>query len=85
MSYLKSLLLSFVILIALPSWAVPVKILPLGDSITDGAGYNPPYSSYRDELYDLLTNAGYDFEFVGTRSSNYNTNNNNNTINLLRI
>ena len=80
MSYLKSLLLSFVIFIALPSWAVPVKILPLGDSITDGAGYNPPHSSYRDELYDLLTDAGYDFEFVGTRSSNYNTNNKNITL-----
>jgi len=54
-------------------WAAPVKILPLGDSITDGAGYNNPHSSYRDELYDLLTNAGYSFEYVGTRSSSYNS------------
>ena len=71
MNYLKSLLFLLTFLIALPSWALPVKILPLGDSITDGAGYNDPHSSYRDELYNLLVDSGYEFEFVGTRSSDY--------------
>jgi lysophospholipase L1-like esterase len=78
MHNLKKLLLSFCLFIALPVWAAPINILPLGDSITDGAGYNPAHSSYRDELYELLNNAAYAFNFVGTRTSNYNDNNGNN-------
>ena len=42
-----------------------VKIMPLGDSITDGKGSNPRHG-FREDLYDLLTNAGYDFDFVGS-------------------
>ncbi len=77
MHNLKNLLLPFFLFINLPVWAAPINILPLGDSITDGADYNdlnPEHSSYRDELYDLLNNAGYEFNFVGTRTSNYNNN-----------
>ena len=51
--------------------AAPVRILPLGDSITDGNGFNNPDSSYRDELYSLLTSGSYDFEFVGNESSTF--------------
>jgi len=71
MRRLFTLLIPLIFLFGLPVSAAPVKILPLGDSITDGAGYNNPHSSYRDELYDLLTNAGYSFEYVGTHSSSY--------------
>ena len=66
-----TLFIPLIFLFGLPVSAAPVNILPLGDSITDGAGYNEPHSSYRDELYNLLTDAGYDFNFVGTRSSSY--------------
>ncbi|MEE9444391.1 MAG: GDSL-type esterase/lipase family protein [Cocleimonas sp.] len=51
-----------------------LRILPLGDSITHGAGYNfanPDHSSYRDELYELLNGAQFNFEFVGTDASTY--------------
>jgi len=72
MHNLKFLLFPLLLIVSQLVWAAPVKILPLGDSITDGADYNPPFSSYRDELYDFLTDAGYSFEFVGTRSSDYN-------------
>ncbi len=44
--------------------AAPVRIMPLGDSITDG--YNVP-GGYRVELEDELLAAGYEFDFVGSR------------------
>ena len=43
------------------------KIMPLGDSITLGVG-SPATGGYREPLYDLLTEAGHDFEFVGSLS-----------------
>ena len=45
----------------------PVRILPLGDSITDGV---PVLGGYRAPLYQLLTNAGFKVDFVGTLSNN---------------
>ena len=42
-----------------------VKIMPLGNSITYGKGSNPRHG-FREDLYDLLTNASYDFDFVGS-------------------
>ena len=50
--------------------AAPVKIMPLGDSITAGYTDNPTWNvpfefGYRSKLYKLLTDAGYDFQFVG--------------------
>ncbi len=47
--------------------APPIRILPLGDSITDGAGVP---GSYRAPLYQLLTNAGYNVDFVGLQKNN---------------
>ena len=44
-----------------------IKIMPLGDSITWGtnpSGTNSP--GYRRQLNSLLTNAGYNFDFVGS-------------------
>ena len=45
----------------------PVRILPLGDSITDGV---PVAGGYRAPLYQLLTNAGFKVDFVGNLSNN---------------
>jgi len=44
----------------------PVKIMPLGDSITHGVGAS---GGYRLELKDLLVPAGYSFDFVGSQAS----------------
>lgn len=47
----------------------PLRIMPMGDSITVGgtnAGYAEPYwYGYRSGLYTLLKGAGYNFLFVG--------------------
>ena len=42
----------------------PVKIMPVGDSITEGKGIVGA-GGYRGPLYDLLTSNGYDVTFVG--------------------
>ncbi len=44
-----------------------VRVMPLGDSITDG---QPPYNSYRYYLYRKLIDAGYGVDFVGSRIQN---------------
>ena len=44
----------------------PVKIMPMGDSISHGAGAT---GGYRLELKDLLVPAGHSFDFVGSQSS----------------
>lgn len=48
----------------------PLRIMPLGDSITAGYTDNPAWNEpfnfgYRSGLYTLLKNAGYHFQFVG--------------------
>ena len=45
----------------------PVRIMPMGDSITDGV---PVAGGYRDLLYTLLNNRGDSFTFVGSLSNN---------------
>jgi lysophospholipase L1-like esterase len=45
--------------------ARPVRIMPLGDSITFGSGSSTK-SSYRADLYRRLTAAGLDVDFVGS-------------------
>ena len=45
----------------------PIRIMPLGDSITDGAG---TAGGYRLPLYTALTSAGYNVDYVGTRNDN---------------
>ena len=46
---------------------LPTRILPLGDSITYGS---PVAGGYRARLYQLLTTAGYNVDFVGTQTAN---------------
>jgi lysophospholipase L1-like esterase len=52
----------------------PIVILPLGDSITLGASV-PSWipGGYRDPLHTLLTNAGYQIQFVGSDTNNPTT------------
>lgn len=47
-----------------------VRIMPLGDSITQGVGGTSNLGGYRGTLYTLLTNAGYAPDFVGTQTVN---------------
>ncbi|MCB0209847.1 MAG: putative Ig domain-containing protein, partial [Anaerolineae bacterium] len=65
-------------LLSTPSCSNTIRIMPLGDSITHGvygSGFNngsgdPRLDSqipgYRQPLYDMLTNIGYDVNFVGS-------------------
>ena len=45
----------------------PVRIMPLGDSITYGS---PVAGGYRYPLYVSLTNEGYNVDYVGTQTGN---------------
>jgi len=46
--------------------AKPYRIMPVGDSITEGA---KSFFVYRPILWEKLTTAGYAFEFVGSKKS----------------
>ena len=67
MTYLKIfILLLFTLSIVT---ADPVRIMPLGDSITKGTEGSTHGSGYRGPLWtDLSTNGGYDINFVGDES-----------------
>ncbi|GAA1507232.1 hypothetical protein GCM10009827_021690 [Dactylosporangium maewongense] len=70
---LAAVLVSCIAAIAAPVQAAvttrPVKVMPLGDSITWGEG-SPTTSSYRAPLYNrLVANAGYNIDFVGSQRS----------------
>lgn len=55
-----------------PSAGAPVRIMPLGNSITQGeAGHR----SYRYELWKMLRRDGFNVDFVGTMHSNFNGDN----------
>ncbi len=53
--------------VSLPA-AGSTRIMPLGDSITRGYYGSVYHWGYRKHLYDLLTNYGYDFDFVGSQT-----------------
>ena len=44
-----------------------IRIMPLGDSITNGTGSK---SGYRSKLYADLTAAGYEIDFLGSQQTN---------------
>ncbi|PKV63553.1 SGNH/GDSL hydrolase family protein [Pontibacter ramchanderi] len=48
--------------------ALSLRIMPLGNSITQGGETNP---SYRYELWKMLVDAGLKFEFVGSLDTNW--------------
>jgi len=58
-----------------PAQEQPIRIMPLGDSITAGEHYGyPSYgerTGYRKPLYDLLIGNAYDVDFVGSLNWGY--------------
>ncbi|MDJ0618785.1 MAG: GDSL-type esterase/lipase family protein [Calothrix sp. MO_192.B10] len=50
-----------------PANETPLTLMPVGDSITEGY-LESDKGGYRDDLYRLLTNKGYNIDFVGNRS-----------------
>jgi lysophospholipase L1-like esterase len=48
----------------------PLRIMPLGDSITYGSNNSGTGGGYRYPLYATLTNAGYNVDYIGTQTSN---------------
>lgn len=71
----------FLLLLALSACTVlqaaPLRIMPVGDSITAGYTNNSAWTvpfefGYRRQLYNLLTGAGYDFLFVGSSAEPFN-------------
>ena len=69
-SCLSSLWVIFFILlvVAQSAHAQPVKILPLGDSWTEGVGH---HVSYRYDLWFKLIDAGFDVDFVGNKRTTF--------------
>jgi len=74
-----SIFLSLLILITFstiacdrPSAQAPVRIMPLGNSITQGDMNHP---TYRYELWKMLKRDGYAVDYVGTLRTNYNGDN----------
>ena len=49
----------------------PIKIMPVGNSITAGEHYGYPAlnerTGYRKDLYEMLINSGYNVDFVGSQ------------------
>jgi VCBS repeat-containing protein len=51
----------------------PARILPLGDSLTEGvSGGTTVQGAYRNRLHTLLTSAGFNVDFVGTNVDSAN-------------
>lgn len=51
-------------------YSAPVRIMPLGDSITEGhieTADSSNFSGYRSPLWHMLQNAGYETDFVGSQ------------------
>ena len=55
--------------VALPASAATLRIMPLGDSITEAVGWEAG-SGYRAVLRQLLTDAGYEVDYVGDTTKN---------------
>ncbi|MDJ0799972.1 MAG: GDSL-type esterase/lipase family protein [Calothrix sp. MO_167.B12] len=53
-----------------PENETPLTLMPVGDSITEGY-LESDRGAYRDDLYRLLTDKGYNIDFVGDRSRGY--------------
>ena len=54
------------LLLSATSMAEAIRILPLGDSITQGGRNDREEYTYRFPLFRMLTEAGYDVDFVGS-------------------
>lgn len=58
--------ISAMLMLPLVGLAQQIRIMPLGDSITHGEHGSYPIGGFRDDLADLLLNAGINFNLVGT-------------------
>ena len=70
-SFLSTIICLFLVSLSV-AFADPIRIMPLGDSITEGYIYSviSEYRvGYRQKLYLDLVNKGYDVDFVGGLSS----------------
>jgi lysophospholipase L1-like esterase len=70
---LSSCVLLAIFALAPPAAAqAPLRVMPLGDSITDGSAFDSPDGSggYRGALYNLLTAAGYTVDAIGSQTIN---------------
>jgi len=65
--YLGTLLSLLFLVASAPAKTPPIRIMPLGDSNTEGFGVP---GGYRSPLQQSLLTAGYNADFVGTLSSN---------------
>ena len=48
----------------------PIRILPMGDSITFGSGGTANLGGYRSKLYASLTTAGFNVDYIGSLTTN---------------
>ncbi len=74
--YIKAFVVLFILVLSYQvSEAQTLRILPLGNSITEGTDEDPPEESmriaYRHALYTQLVSGGYNFNFVGHKNSGY--------------
>lgn len=72
-----ALLLLLLLLLAVPlsdadSGTRRMRALPIGDSITQGGRADREEYTYRYPLYFLLRDAGYEIDFIGSRSDGLN-------------
>ena len=62
--------LALLLVISARAQTPPIRIMPLGDSITFGSGGTANLGGYRNKLYSTLTTAGYSVDYVGTQTGN---------------
>jgi len=64
-------LINFIVFFSLSIQADPIKIMPMGDSITKGGGYplgSLDSPSYRYYLFNSLLRKGWNVDFIGPSS-----------------
>ena len=67
MSGYRAFYIPIVLICVIHACSDPVKILPLGDSITDGDSL---HQSYRRQLWLKLDSAGFNMDFIGSKNLN---------------
>jgi len=67
-SYKRTIIaLAMVVLCSVSGAFSVIKIMPLGDSVTDGSHRGRYPGAYRIKLYELCKEAGIDIDFVGSK------------------
>ncbi len=70
--FLAPALAAFLLNPLLKAQAPPIRIMPLGDSITEGSAFDSPDGTggYRGPLFALLADEGYNVDSVGSSTQN---------------